>query len=87
MKILHIIKELNSNLPMEIIKGHGEDAEVHILLLHDAVLLSPESFPSQARLHIGAVDAAARNITSGVEELTYDEIVDLICECDRVICW
>lgn len=89
MKILHIITELNHSLPLEILQAHTKGVETHILLLHDAVLTPPDNLPQSAKLFAGARDVAARNISlpGGIRELSYEEIIDLLCTCDKAITW
>jgi sulfur transfer complex TusBCD TusB component (DsrH family) len=55
-----------------------------VLLMHDAVLVPP---PLDVPMYACEADVTARGITSPLPRLTYDQIVDLIFACQRVMVW
>jgi sulfur transfer complex TusBCD TusB component (DsrH family) len=55
-----------------------------VLLMHDAVLAPP---PLDVPIYACEADVMARGITSPLPRLTYDQIVDLIFACKRVMVW
>lgn len=81
MKILHIIRNPNDTIPLEIAKAQSRDNEVAVLLMHDAVYAKPD-----LATYACANDAEARGVTIH-EPVGYDRIVRMLFEYDRVVSW
>ncbi|MCX9010835.1 MAG: hypothetical protein OIN66_06900 [Candidatus Methanoperedens sp.] len=81
MRILHIIRNPNDTTPLEIAKAQSRDNEVAVLLMHDAVYVSPGLTTFAA-----AGDAEARGVTRH-EKVGYGRIVEMLFEYDRVVSW
>ncbi len=89
MKLLFIVKEkkdLNFLLSMYG-KSQTEMAnKITILLIHDAVLV--ESIPNNDfRLFACNDDVKARGVDTLFNTLDYVQMLKLIADCDKVICW
>ena len=86
MKILHILRCKDDAYPWEIAETQSRDlnAEVIVLLLHDAVFSPP-----QAGLKVFTCkdDLLARGLEKLFPSLDYTEIVQLVFECDTVHTW
>jgi sulfur transfer complex TusBCD TusB component (DsrH family) len=82
--ILHILRNLKDESAWQIIQDHGASHTVAVLLMHDAVLGPP---PLEVPMFACDADVDARGITSSLPRLTYDQIVELIFACERVIVW
>lgn len=81
MKILHIIRNPDDTTPLEIAKAQSKNNEVAILLLHDAVYADIE-----LKTYAAEDDAEARGVKKH-ERVSYDRIVEMLFEYDRVISW
>jgi len=81
MKILHIIRNPNDTTPFEMAKSQSVEHDVAILLLHDAVYLSPDfrAFACEA-------DARARGVNL-LEYVDYKGIVKMLFEYDKAVSW
>jgi sulfur transfer complex TusBCD TusB component (DsrH family) len=82
--ILHILRTLKDESAWQIIRIQHDTQPVAVLLMHDAVLVPP---PLDVPMYACEADVMARGITSPLPRLTYDQIVDLIFACARVIVW
>jgi hypothetical protein len=82
--ILHILRSLQDDSAWQIIRAQRELQPVAVLLMHDAVLAPP---PLDVPMYACEADVLARGITSPLPRLTYDQIVDLIFACERVMVW
>lgn len=82
--ILHILRALRDDSAWEIIRAQHEQHPVAVLLMHDAVLAPPAL---EVPMYACEADVMARGITSPLPRLTYDQIVDLIFACKRVMVW
>jgi hypothetical protein len=82
--ILHILRTLKDESAWQIISMQHDMQPVAVLLMHDAVLAPP---PLDVPMYACEADVMARGITSPLPRLTYDQIVDLIFACARVIVW
>jgi sulfur transfer complex TusBCD TusB component (DsrH family) len=82
--MLHILRTLKDESAWEIIRIQRDMQPVAVLLMHDAVLAPP---PLDVPMYACAADVMARGITSPLPRLTYDQIVDLIFACARVMVW
>jgi sulfur transfer complex TusBCD TusB component (DsrH family) len=82
--ILHILRTLKDESAWQIIRTQHERQPVAVLLMHDAVLAPP---PLDVPMYACEADVMARGITSPLPRLTYDQIVDLIFTCARVMVW
>jgi len=83
MKILHIIRNPNDGTPLEIASSQGEEHEVAILLLHDAVYSIPDV---KFKVYACESDAKARGVERH-ECVDYKKIVELLFEFDKVVSW
>lgn len=85
MQILHIIRNLNDGLPLNMLHLQQEDGnKVAVLLVHDAVLRSPEL---NVPVYVCEDDVKARGAITTSPSLSYDEIVDMIFAYDSVTVW
>jgi sulfur transfer complex TusBCD TusB component (DsrH family) len=82
--ILHILRRLRDESAWQIIRTQHDMQPVAVLLMHDAVLAPP---PLEVPMYACEADVMARGITSPLPRLTYDQIVDLIFACQRVMVW
>ena len=82
--ILHILRALQDDSAWQIIRAQLEQYPVAVLLMHDAVLAPPAL---EVPMYACEADVMARGITSPLPRLTYDQIVDLIFACKRVMVW
>jgi len=82
--ILHILRALHDDSAWQIIRAQHAQQSVAVLLMHDAVLAPP---PLDVPMYACEADVMARGITSPLPRLTYDQIVELIFACRRVMVW
>ena len=82
--ILHILRTLRDESAWQMIRAQHGLQPVAVLLMHDAVLVPP---PLDVPIYACEADVTARGITSPLPRLTYDQIVDLIFACKRVMVW
>ena len=82
--ILHILRTLRDESAWQIIMTQRDMQAVAVLLIHDAVLAPP---PLDIPMYACEADVMARGITSPLPRLSYDQIVDLIFACKRVMVW
>jgi sulfur transfer complex TusBCD TusB component (DsrH family) len=82
--ILHILRTLRDESAWQLIRAQHDLQPVAVLLMHDAVLIPP---PLDVPIYACEADVMARGITSPLPRLTYDQIVDLIFACKRVMVW
>ena len=81
---LHILRTLRDESAWQTIRIQHDMQPVAVLLMHDAVLAPP---PLDVPMYACEADVMARGITSPLPRLTYDQIVDLIFACKRVMVW
>jgi sulfur transfer complex TusBCD TusB component (DsrH family) len=85
MPILHIIRNLNDPLPLDILRRQQEDGnEVAVLFIHDAVLCLPDL---DVPVYACEDDVKARGVVISSPCLSYDEIVDMLFEYDSITVW
>jgi sulfur transfer complex TusBCD TusB component (DsrH family) len=82
--ILHILRTLSDESAWQIISTQHDMQAVAVLLIHDAVLAPP---PLDVPMYACEADVMARGITTPLPRLSYDQIVDLIFACQRVMVW
>jgi sulfur transfer complex TusBCD TusB component (DsrH family) len=82
--ILHILRSLRDESAWQIIRAQHDTQPVAVLLMHDAVLAPP---PLDVLMYACEADVMARGITSPLPRLSYEQIVDLIFTCGRVMVW
>ena len=84
MKILFLLHSQPDDLVKEMIEKQSLEHEVKIVLIQDAVGLE-ESLPGQ----ILALedDLQKRSISGNVPTIGYNELLGLIFQNDRVLCW
>jgi sulfur transfer complex TusBCD TusB component (DsrH family) len=81
---LHILRALGDESAWQTIRTQHDMQPVAVLLMHDAVLAPP---PLDVPMYACEADVTARGITSPLPRLTYEQIVDLIFACERVMVW
>ena len=81
---LHILRTLRDESAWQTIRTQHDMQRVAVLLMHDAVLAPP---PLDVPMYACEADVTARGITSPLPRLTYEQIVDLIFACKRVMVW
>lgn len=89
MKMLFIIKErdgLGSLLKMYERSQVFVSNEVVFLLIHDAVLTGPD-LTRDLKIFACDDDVKARNVDTLYETLDYPQILRLISDSGKVICW
>jgi sulfur relay protein TusB/DsrH len=88
MKILHVIKEKDHDLALSTALGQREDSsnDITLLLIHDAVLTREDSLEGLKVLALKD-DAGARGIKPVFPLIDYQEMLKLIFDSDKVICW
>jgi sulfur transfer complex TusBCD TusB component (DsrH family) len=82
--ILHILRRLRDESAWQTIRIQHDMQSVAVLLMHDAVLAPPLL---DVPMYACEADVTARGITSPLPGLTYEQIVDLIFACKRVMIW
>jgi sulfur transfer complex TusBCD TusB component (DsrH family) len=83
-KILHILRHLKDESAWELISIQRQLQPVAVLLMHDAVLAPP---PLAGPMYACEADVLARGIPSSLPLLTYDQIIELVFACERVMVW
>jgi len=83
MKILHIIRNPGDKTPLEIARSQGEEHEVAVLLLHDAVYSIPDV---KFKVYACKADVEARGV-AWHECVDYKKIVEMLFEFDKVVSW
>ncbi|MBI2369185.1 MAG: hypothetical protein HYV08_02925 [Deltaproteobacteria bacterium] len=84
MKILHVIRRPDDELPLSVARSQQDFHKVAVLLVQDGVLSHEDP---GCPVYLCAEDAEARGVGSGPPRVSYPEIVDLLFEHDKVICW
>jgi sulfur transfer complex TusBCD TusB component (DsrH family) len=82
--ILHILRNLKDESAWQIIQAQRPAQSVSVLLMHDAVLAPP---PLEVPMYACEADVQARGLTSPLPLLTYEQVVELIFACARVMVW
>ncbi len=85
MRILHVLRDPNDRLAVEVARQQGETNQIALLLIQDGVLARPD-LPS-AKVYALAHDLEASGVTGAGEPLDYGDVVRLIVEHDKVIVW
>jgi sulfur transfer complex TusBCD TusB component (DsrH family) len=83
-KTLHILRNLHDASAWELITVQRQLQPVAVLLMHDAVLAPPAL---EGPMYACETDVLARGISSSLPLLTYEEIVDMVFACERVMVW
>lgn len=83
-KTLHILRHLKDESAWELITIQRQLQPVAVLLMHDAVLAPP---PLEEPMYACEADVLARGISSSLPLLTYDQIIELVFACERVMVW
>lgn len=89
MKILYIAKEkndLNYLLKFYDKSQTKTDNEITLLLIHDAVLIESNIF-DDFKVFACNDDVKARGINTTFNTLDYKQVLKLIADNDKVICW
>lgn len=85
MRILHVIRNPNDRLAVEVAGQQGKSCQVALLLVQDGVLARPD-VPGAA-VYALARDPEARGVTATGEAVDYDGAVRLIAAHDTVVVW
>jgi sulfur transfer complex TusBCD TusB component (DsrH family) len=83
-KTLHILRNLKDESAWELITIQRQLQPVAVLLMHDAVLAPP---PLEVPMYACEADVLARGISSSLPLLTYDQIIEMVFACERVMVW
>ncbi len=92
MKTLHVIKEKNHALAISTaVDQAGKNSaagngHLAVLLIHDAVLTAEDRLKGLETVVLKD-DAAARAVELPYPSIDYDEMIKLIFDSDKVICW
>jgi len=86
MKILHVIRTLGDELPMEVARHSRGGDKASMLLLQDAVLTSEAAGDATPAYALRA-DLEARGLPAGPSAVDYDDAIRLMAEHDRVVVW
>ena len=84
-KILHIIKDLNEPVAIDIAKKQADTNEIGLLFIHDAVLGDLSS--DFAKVYALDADIQARNLNVDADIVDYGGMVQLLFEYDKIISW
>ncbi|MDF1557890.1 MAG: DsrH/TusB family sulfur metabolism protein [ANME-2 cluster archaeon] len=84
--ILHIIKRHSDDIALDIIREQIKFESISVLLMQDGVLDCDE-LGLDVAIYASKPDVVARGIKTWIQLLDYDEIVDLIFNSEKVICW
>lgn len=85
MRILHVLRDPNDRLAIEVARQEGETNQIALLLIQDGVLARPD-LPS-AKVYALTHDVEASGVTEAGEPVDYGGMVRLIVENDKVIVW
>ncbi|ODS31773.1 MAG: hypothetical protein SCARUB_03097 [Candidatus Scalindua rubra] len=89
MKILFIVKDksdLDCLLKIYEKSQAKKLSEIIFLLIHDAVLVEPKSY-NNFKVFASRDDVEARGVDSQFDTLDYSQILKLMSDCSKVICW
>lgn len=84
MRILHLVRRLDDATAAGVVGEHARVADVTVVYLHDAVYRPLGVGSREALLD---ADCDARGVVSDLERVSYDRLVELIFENDKVISW
>ncbi len=85
MKVLHILRSLDDGRALATARSHSLAYLTSLLLLQDAVLARIVDFPGP--VYACAEDVAARSRRGDYREIGYEEMVGLLLEHEKIICW
>ncbi|MCL4466243.1 MAG: hypothetical protein M1401_08535 [Chloroflexi bacterium] len=84
MRLLHIVRDFEDVRALTMAAAQAAEHEVSLLLLHEAAEHVP-AFPG--KVYTCLADVVRLGILTNADALDYSQIVDLLGEHDRVICW
>ena len=85
MNHLHIVRDIRDDRADAVIQEQRRrGCDVTLLLLHDAVL---RGSPAEEWVVACRDDALARGSRTKARTVDYDEIVGMMFEADKVVCW
>lgn len=84
--ILHIIKNHDDDIALDIIREQIKSHNVEVLLIQEGVLDCDE-LGLDVPVYASKSDVVARGIRTWARLLDYGEMVDLICNAETVVCW
>ncbi|MCL7415891.1 MAG: hypothetical protein M8349_07540 [ANME-2 cluster archaeon] len=84
--ILHIIKHHGDDIALDIIQEQIKFESISVLLMQDGVLDCDE-LGLDVAIYASKADVVARGVKTWIQLLDYDEIMDLIFNSEKVICW
>lgn len=84
MKVLHLIRRLDDTTAASLIAEQARRHDVTVVYLHDAVF---RPFGLGCREYLLEEDCRARGVVSPLERISYEQLVRLLFESERVITW
>ena len=85
MKILHVIRDPNERLALEIAEREAKQDAVSLLLIQDGVLAQPSL--QAIAVYALADDLEARGVTGRGSVVDYDGAICLMADHEKVIVW
>jgi sulfur transfer complex TusBCD TusB component (DsrH family) len=84
MKILYILRKQPDELAKEMIEKQSHENETTVVLIQDAVSMQ-ENLPG----HVLALedDVRKRLVSQDIPKIGYEELLSLIFQNDRILCW
>jgi sulfur relay protein TusB/DsrH len=86
VEILHVIKSHGDKIAFDIIKEQVKSRDVAVLLIQDGVL-EADTVDMDVEIYASKSDVEARGIKTGVRLLHYEDVVELIFDSEKVVCW
>ena len=84
MSILHLVRDPDDQRAFATIEAQAASSDVTVIYMQDAVFRAPIE---GVRTFACADDWQARQPASTCEQVSYDQIVELIVQHERVISW
>ena len=85
MNILHIVRDPNERLALEIAGRQSKEDSVSLLLIQDGVLARPSL--DRVTCYALSDDLEARGVSSPGRVVDYDGMARMISEHDKVVVW
>ena len=89
MKLLLLLKEkkdFDSILELYVKNRPEKVDEILLILIHDAVLVQTRSLDG-IKIFACSDDVKARGIDTQFETIDYSQIIKLMADCEKVVCW
>jgi hypothetical protein len=81
---LHIIRKSNDTKALECIKAQAKDETVTLLLMQEAIYTKP---PLGIEMYLLTDDPGKTDIQSGIQPISYDDMLKLLFTHDTVVVW